>query len=290
MTRVPALEVLGLVALRRGEPSAARPAGPARGRSRSRAGSSSGSGRSPARGRRPRGSPATTRASTRRRREAYDLALRCGHAWDVGELAVWRARAGCLAEPPRVSGTPHALELAGEHRAASRLWRERGFPYAEALALAGAGDEQSLLAALALLDRLGASATAAVVRRRLRAAGAAHVPRGPRPGHAPPSGRAHARGRPRSSTSSRTGSRTRRSPSGSCSRGRPSSTTSLRSSAGSVSPPAARPSPRRAAWGSSRAPKLGVRRRQDGGRRPMRARRARSTLGPFTSYREERSG
>ena len=180
MTRVPALEVLGLVALRRGEPSARalldrawslavasgelqriRPIACARAEAAWLAGDEEGVDEATA--------------------EAYDLALRCGHAWDLGELAVWRARAGRLAEPPRVSGTPHALELAGEHRAASRLWHERGFPYAEALALADAGDEQSPLAALALLDRLGASATAAVVRRRLRAAGVAHVPRGPRP-------------------------------------------------------------------------------------------------------------
>jgi DNA-binding CsgD family transcriptional regulator len=99
----------------------------------------------------------------------------------VGALAVWRARAGCLAQSPRLCAEPHALELAGQHRAASRLWHDRGFPYAEALALAGAGDEESLLTALALFDRLGATATAAVVRHRLRAAGAAHVPRGPRP-------------------------------------------------------------------------------------------------------------
>ena len=119
MTRVPALEVLGLVALRRGEPSAAglldrawalavasgelqriRPIACARAEAAWLAGDDEGVDEATA--------------------ETYELALRCGHAWDVGALAVWRARAGCLAEPPPV--------CRGALRARARRRASRGEP------------------------------------------------------------------------------------------------------------------------------------------------------------------
>jgi DNA-binding CsgD family transcriptional regulator len=101
-------------------------------------------------------------------REVYATALEHGSEWDVAELAAWRRRAGLLDEPDD---------------------REWGAPYDRALALCDAGDEQPLLEALALLDDLGATATARLVRRRLSAMGASRIPRGPRP-----STRAHPEG------------------------------------------------------------------------------------------------
>jgi DNA-binding CsgD family transcriptional regulator/tetratricopeptide (TPR) repeat protein len=101
-------------------------------------------------------------------REVYATALEHGSEWDVAELAAWRRRAGLLDEPDD---------------------REWDAPYDRALALCDAGDERSLLDALALLDDLGATATARLVRRRLTAMGATRIPRGPRP-----STRAHPEG------------------------------------------------------------------------------------------------
>ena len=101
-------------------------------------------------------------------REVYGMALEHGSEWDVAELAVWRRRAGLIDEP-------------GD--------REWGAPYDRALALCDAGGERSLLEALALLDDLGAIATARLVRLRLTAIGASRIPRGPRP-----STRAHPEG------------------------------------------------------------------------------------------------
>jgi DNA-binding CsgD family transcriptional regulator/tetratricopeptide (TPR) repeat protein len=101
-------------------------------------------------------------------RETYATALEHGSEWDVAELAAWRHRAGLLDEP---------------------VERDWGAPYDRALALCDAGDEPSLLEALALLDGLGAVATARLVRRRLTAMGASGIPRGPRP-----STRAHPEG------------------------------------------------------------------------------------------------
>jgi len=54
-------------------------------------------------------------------------------------------------------------------------------PYEEALALWDGGSTDELLAALPLLDDLGARAVAALVRRRLRVLGVTNLPRGPSP-------------------------------------------------------------------------------------------------------------
>jgi DNA-binding CsgD family transcriptional regulator/tetratricopeptide (TPR) repeat protein len=97
----------------------------------------------------------------------------------VGELAVWRKRAGSDAAPPPGAAEPHALELAGEWRRAAEQWRELGCPYEEGLALTEVGDEEALSAALEQLQGLGAQPAAAIVARRLRERGVG-VPRGPR--------------------------------------------------------------------------------------------------------------
>jgi DNA-binding CsgD family transcriptional regulator len=110
----------------------------------------------------------------------FELARRGGNYRDLGELGVWRARAGLLAEPPEPCLLPYALEIAGEHRAAAAEWAELGAPYERALALIGADEPDALLEALALLDDLGAAAVAARVRARLRQLGATRIPRGPR--------------------------------------------------------------------------------------------------------------
>jgi DNA-binding CsgD family transcriptional regulator len=54
-------------------------------------------------------------------------------------------------------------------------------PYEEALALWDGGSTDELLAALPLLDDLGARAVVALVRRRLRELGVTNLPRGPSP-------------------------------------------------------------------------------------------------------------
>src|SRR4029077_14926664 len=56
-----------------------------------------------------------------------------------------------------------------------------GFPYERAEALAEADDEEARLDALRGIDRPGATPAACRPRRRLRAGGVRHIPRGPRP-------------------------------------------------------------------------------------------------------------
>jgi DNA-binding CsgD family transcriptional regulator/tetratricopeptide (TPR) repeat protein len=114
-------------------------------------------------------------------RDVYATAVEHGHQWDVGELAVWRWRAGVLQRPPPRCAAPYALSIGGAAEAAARAWEEVGEQYERALALCDADDARLVLAGLELLDALGATAPARVVRRKLQALGVRSVPRGPRP-------------------------------------------------------------------------------------------------------------
>jgi DNA-binding CsgD family transcriptional regulator/tetratricopeptide (TPR) repeat protein len=109
----------------------------------------------------------------------YALAVRAGHAWYAGELACWLWRAGALPEVPAVAAEPYRLLLAGEWRSAASAWQALGCAYEQAQALAH-GDEEACLQALGLLDGLGASQAAQLLRRQLRARGVLRIPRGPR--------------------------------------------------------------------------------------------------------------
>ena len=109
----------------------------------------------------------------------FELAVRDGHQWFAGELACWLRLAGAPVRAPAVMAEPHRLLLAGDWRAAADAWRERGYPYQQALSLACGDQDEALLEALALLDGLGARQTALRLRRQLRQRGNLRVPRGP---------------------------------------------------------------------------------------------------------------
>jgi len=112
--------------------------------------------------------------------EAFARALEVGEPWALGELAVWRRRAGIREETPSAAAEPYALQLAGNCQRAAALWGDLGFPYEAALSLADADDEDALRHALDELQRLGARSAAEIVARRLRERGARGLPRGPR--------------------------------------------------------------------------------------------------------------
>jgi len=111
---------------------------------------------------------------------ALELAVRCGAALVIGELAVWRWRAG--ASDPAIDGMDNvfAWQIAGEWSAAAERWTELGSPYEAALARADSGGEAPLRRALDDLQEMGARPAASLVARRLRALGVRRVPRGPR--------------------------------------------------------------------------------------------------------------
>jgi DNA-binding CsgD family transcriptional regulator/tetratricopeptide (TPR) repeat protein len=111
---------------------------------------------------------------------ALALAIERNSPWPIGELAVWRRRAGLDGDSPAEAAEPYALELAGNWRRAAELWRELGCPYEAALALVDADEEEPLRRALEELQGLDARPAAALVARRLRERGARGLPRGPR--------------------------------------------------------------------------------------------------------------
>lgn len=101
--------------------------------------------------------------------------------WNIGELAYWLWRAGDPPPPPVYHFEPFALQMQGDWKAAAAWWRRLGCPYEAAVALADSDDESALRYAHAEFARLGAKPMMAIVNGKLRALGAATVPRGPRP-------------------------------------------------------------------------------------------------------------
>ncbi|GAA3588755.1 AAA family ATPase [Nonomuraea rosea] len=122
--------------------------------------------------------------------EAYELARRFGTAAVRAELAYWLTRAG---RPVGGDGLdqlladgdgrihPYALLARGRWREAAETWRAAGCRYEHAAALAESPEPADQLAALALLDGLGAEPLARLVRARLKSLGVARIPRGPAP-------------------------------------------------------------------------------------------------------------
>jgi ATP/maltotriose-dependent transcriptional regulator MalT len=112
--------------------------------------------------------------------DLYLKAAKSNHdPWALGEAACWKWRAGALHTIPPQCAAPYEKQLRGDWQGAAQAWQELDCPYEQALALF-AGDEAAQVQALAILDRLGAVATAQAVRRAMRERGARSIPRGPR--------------------------------------------------------------------------------------------------------------
>ncbi len=122
-----------------------------------------------------RGDLAAARAIAR---PAYDEAVRLDDANLQAELASLLRRAGEQVEAP-AGDHPFAVQARGDWKRAAELWRAIGCPYHEASALAESPDEADLLAALVILDGIGAAPLARRVRGELRDRGARSIPRGP---------------------------------------------------------------------------------------------------------------
>jgi len=99
-----------------------------------------------------------------------------------GELLVYLRRLGYPAEPFPGCPEPYASALRGDWRSAADAWLSDGDPYERAVELAESGQIEATLEALTILDGLGATPAAAIVRNRLRGLGVARLPRRPQPG------------------------------------------------------------------------------------------------------------
>jgi len=101
--------------------------------------------------------------------EVLPLAIELGSTWRAGELALWRRRVGIddrfLSE---TAGGPYAPALAGDWAGAARRWSEMGCAYETALTEIDADNDDALLHALDVLQRLDARPAATIVARRLR--------------------------------------------------------------------------------------------------------------------------
>ncbi|MGH8824218.1 MAG: ATP-binding protein [Jiangellaceae bacterium] len=101
-------------------------------------------------------------------------------SWAIGEVAIWLARAGKRDTVADGAAAPFRLELDGDWQAAATVWEDLGCPYERADALVHSGQTDAILAALPILDGLGATAAANRAREKLRRRGVQQVPRGPR--------------------------------------------------------------------------------------------------------------
>jgi DNA-binding CsgD family transcriptional regulator/tetratricopeptide (TPR) repeat protein len=112
-------------------------------------------------------------------RSLFDRALAADSPWARGEIGYWMWRAGAIDQPPESAAEPYARQMRGDWAGAAVAWREIGCPYEQALALAD-GDQTAQLAAMEILDDLGARPAAAWVRAQLRDQGMSVIPRGER--------------------------------------------------------------------------------------------------------------
>jgi DNA-binding CsgD family transcriptional regulator/tetratricopeptide (TPR) repeat protein len=113
-------------------------------------------------------------------RAAYDQAAGQIDPWRAGSLAIWLSRLQARTEFPAGLAEPYVLEIAGDRQRAAQAWERLGRPYDAALVWVTSSDEAGLRSAVKTLDDLGARATAAVARRRMRDLGITAIPRGPR--------------------------------------------------------------------------------------------------------------
>jgi len=99
--------------------------------------------------------------------------------WIRAEIAWQRRQAGEIDGIPERCPAPYAFALAGNWKAAAGAWQELGCPFEAARALAE-GDREACVQALAGYEALGAIGTAAALRDRLRREGVKGIPRGQR--------------------------------------------------------------------------------------------------------------
>ena len=116
-------------------------------------------------------------------RHEAELAADAAHdvdPWLRGALRRWLDRTGSARVVDGPVAEPYQLQESGDYRAAVRAWDALGCRLDAAFTLLDSSDEGELRDALRRLDELGARATSARARQKLRHIGATSVPVGPR--------------------------------------------------------------------------------------------------------------
>jgi DNA-binding CsgD family transcriptional regulator/tetratricopeptide (TPR) repeat protein len=178
-SRIPALRTLGHLRIRRGDPDARAPLDEARALA----------GPTPELQRVGMLAAAYAEAAwladdregvLREVQPAYELVRERQDPRMKGELAAWLWRVGALEQHPADIAEPYALEISGDWQGASRSWEALGCPYEYANMLGWYGGEAEQREALAILEQLGATPAAQLLRMKMRAQGVRGIPRGSR--------------------------------------------------------------------------------------------------------------
>jgi len=112
--------------------------------------------------------------------DVYQRAVSVEQPWVTDELAFWMWRSGDSELAVSSIETPYAMQINGQWLQAAAAWADIGCPYERATALFDSDDPEHLLIALEILDQLGASPAARLVRHKMRRLGVSGIPRGPR--------------------------------------------------------------------------------------------------------------
>lgn len=111
--------------------------------------------------------------------EALALTRPNGSPWDRAELWVWLRKLGSDTATPSDLPAPYVRLTSGDLDGAAEAFADLALPFEQARTLVG-GDSEQAARGLAILDRLGASATAERVRAELAGRGIRRGVRGPR--------------------------------------------------------------------------------------------------------------
>ena len=120
------------------------------------------------------------RADARREAELADDAVGVCDGWDRGAVAAWLRRTGSARPPHGEPAAPYRRQLGGDWAGAARLWTDLGCPYEAGLALLESPEEAALREALRIFTDLGATATARLIRHKMRRLAIRSIPAGPR--------------------------------------------------------------------------------------------------------------
>jgi DNA-binding CsgD family transcriptional regulator len=112
--------------------------------------------------------------------ELADEVASGANGWQRGLVGAWLRRIKSDRAPRGDLAGPYRLLVAGEWAESARLLASLGCQYEAALALHDASDEAALRQALTIFTGLGAAAAAQLTRHKMRALGIRSIPAGPR--------------------------------------------------------------------------------------------------------------